>query len=706
VKILEKIKEKVLYANNFSTFNPMQKLCVDYGFDKSVVVSAPTASGKTIIAELFALHAAFNKKTKTIYTCPLRALASEHYRDFKKKYPELKFALATGDLDSESSYLKAFDVIFTTYEKLASLLRHKTPWISSVGCLIIDEIHEIDSDRGPVIEVGVTQLRFINPQVIILGLSATIPNSKEIANWLDAKLIESDFRPTILKEGVMFNKKVHYKDGSIEEGDDETILKNFLKTEKQALVFMNSRKSAEDMAKKLALLTHIHSSENFSELEKASEKILNALDFPTTQCRALSEVIKSGAAFHHAGLISEQRTLIEELFKAGKLKALSATPTLAAGVNTPADIVLIPTAYRYTDGGMQLISMREYKQMSGRSGRPKYSTEGKSILVAKNANQKEVYSEKYLFGEMEEVYSQLGLMPTLRTHILGLIATDFISNEKTMRDFFSKTFYATQYQNREAFEQNIMSVIKRLEEINFVKIEKHYNSPEHTKIIATPLGKRVSDLFIDPETAFSIISSLSVEPKVIGLLYTWANCIELKPLVNSPKDSRAELEEEYYSRIDELATKEPIVSEEQLNAFMLARACEDWINEKKDDNIFHKYNIAPGQMRQKNQSFEWLAYSTAELSKLVGKPRAGLLASKLEKRIANGVKEELLILVELRGVGRARAREIFNLGLKTINDVKNNPEKIEAKFGKKLAEKILSEIKGKSEKHLVQSQII
>ena len=168
----------------------------------------------------------------------MRALASEHYKDFKKKYPEIKFSLSTGDLDSSSSYLKKFDVIMTTYEKLASLLRHKAEWLGDVGCVIVDEIHELDSSRGPVLEIALTQLRNRNKALKILGLSATIPNSKELAEWLNAELVESDFRPTKLREGVMFENEITYQNKKIESvGDVEKLIEDLIKENKQALVF-------------------------------------------------------------------------------------------------------------------------------------------------------------------------------------------------------------------------------------------------------------------------------------------------------------------------------------------------------------------------------------------------------------------------------------------------------------------------------------
>jgi helicase len=389
--MVENICSLVLEVNKFKDFNPMQKKCLDK-LNQSLVVSAPTASGKTIVAELFSLNSVLNEKKKVIYTCPLRALASEHYKDFKRKYPQIKFSLSTGDLDSSSSYLKKFDVILTTYEKLASLLRHKAEWLSEVGCIIIDELHELDSSRGPVLEIALTQLRSRNKELKILGLSATIPNAQELSEWLCAELVESDFRPTKLKEGVFFENEITYQNLEIENVTDiEKIIDNLIKENKQALVFLNSRKRAEGFAKKITKTVSKNLDKaNIQILNEVSNKALNVLESPTEQCASLSDCIKQGTAFHHAGLLNEQKELVEDIFREGRIKVLCSTTTLSAGINLPADVVIIPSVYRFEKFSMELIPVREYKQCAGRSGRPKFSTEGKSIVLASSEQQKRI----------------------------------------------------------------------------------------------------------------------------------------------------------------------------------------------------------------------------------------------------------------------------------------------------------------------------
>ncbi|MFA5931055.1 MAG: DEAD/DEAH box helicase [archaeon] len=690
------ISELVLKANGFNKFNPMQEACIKAGFEKNLVVSAPTASGKTVVAELFVLESVLNEGKKVIYTCPLRALASEHYADFKKKYSQqesktkIKFAVSTGDLDSNSSYLKNFDVIMTTYEKLASLLRHKSEWLSEVGCIIVDEIHELDSDRGPVLEIALSQLRINNPKIKILGLSATIPNAEELSTWLKAELVKSEYRPTKLREGVLLENQTIFNDGSIEEGTMEKLIEENLKSEKQMLVFLNSRKKAESMAKKISITTKKFVKENEKEsLNKAADKVLNTLESPTEQCSSLSEMMKHGAAFHHAGLLNDQREIVEKNFKSGKLKILCATPTLAAGVNVPADIVLIPSLYRFEKFGMNLISVREYKQQAGRSGRPKFSTEGKSIVIASGEQQKELFMEKYVNGQIETIESKLSIIPILRTHVLALIATNYIKDIKSIEKFFESTLYAHQYQNMGELLDNILEIIEDLIEYKFVEKKGEYFS-------ATLLGKRVSDLFLDPASANELIKAISMKRTFTPLsyLYAWVNCTEFSPWMRPPKNFHASLMEELSSRIDELPfSQEKVLFEpESLEKFFSAMMLEEWITEKKENDLFKEYSLAPGLLFGKKQIIEWMAYSTIELSKVLGQERHLISAQKIGKRVEYGVKEELLLLVELRGVGRVRARKLFAMGVKKPSDIKLNVHKIEAVFGKNIAEQLLKQV--------------
>ncbi|HDJ96494.1 MAG TPA: DEAD/DEAH box helicase, partial [Candidatus Aenigmarchaeota archaeon] len=342
----EEIVKKVLELSGFEDLNPVQKLAVSKGLlkGKNLVITAPTASGKTLVAEIAGLDAFINRKKKMIYLCPLVALANEKYESFKEKYSKLgiKVALSVGDLDSADPWLQRYDWIILSNEKMDSLLRHGAPWIEDVGLVVADEIHLLtDSSRGPTLEILITKLRDMLPKAQFLTLSATIANAREIAEWLNAELVESDWRPVKLYKGVAYDSKIKFfeKEGyelREELPIEDAIVENVLKLRKQALFFVATRKSAEALAERLGKVVKNFLGRNERKIvSKLADKIENVLEVPTKQCRRLARCIKNGTAFHHSGLLFKQRSLIEENFRKGLIKVIVATPSLAYGVNLP-----------------------------------------------------------------------------------------------------------------------------------------------------------------------------------------------------------------------------------------------------------------------------------------------------------------------------------------------------------------------------------
>ncbi|MFH1664449.1 MAG: DEAD/DEAH box helicase [archaeon] len=704
--VIQKVKEL-----NSIEFNPMQLKAVNAGlFDSSIIISSPTASGKTIIGELTALNSVIKKKKKVIYACPLKALASEHYRDFKKKYSKalnIKATISTGDFDSSSKYLQNYDVIFTTYEKTESLLRHKSNWLSSIGLLIVDEIHEIDSDRGPTIEIMITKLLLLNPELQVLGLSATIPNAKELAEWLNAKLIESSFRPVKLSEGVFFENQIHFLRGKekIEPSADaiESLVKDCLKKQKQALVFCNTRPRSIGVAKKLAKTVEKSLLEKEKDfLSKKSLEILNTLETPTEQCRILSNLVKSGAAFHNAGMLSKQREIVEDLFRKRILKVVSATTSLGAGINMPAFRVIIPSVYRYTTFGSQKVPVREYKQWAGRAGRPRFDSVGQSILIAGNEFEAEELKEEFILGEIEEVSSKLGIEPVLRTHVLAAIATGFAFDLESLENFFSKTFYAFQFHGLEEIFLKINSVLIELREMNFIEADEKSFKP-------TLLGKRVAELYLDPLTARMFLDSFKKKLSDFSFLFLLCSAFEFYPLFSVPKARETVLWQQMQVNQEDL----PISFEEAmysdvslLKKYNSALLLSNWIQETPEENLRKEFNVQPGILHSKLMVADWLLYCISELALISGsKPFVAVLA-KLRKRMKYGVKEELLLLTELKGIGRVRARKLFNSSISSVfllkkaslNDLsgligKETALKVKKQLGEKVSEKELSSAK-------------
>lgn len=180
---------------------------------KNLLICTPTASGKTLVGELAMMNLLMNKTgLKAVYVVPLKALATEKFKQFSKRYPQFKTALSIGDLDSDDRYLIDRDIIITTSEKLDSLTRHHCPWLKDIDVLILDEIHLLnDVSRGPTLEVLITLLRRELKNLQIIGLSATIGNAPELANWLNAELVEDKWRPVRLDKGVIVENTIYFK---------------------------------------------------------------------------------------------------------------------------------------------------------------------------------------------------------------------------------------------------------------------------------------------------------------------------------------------------------------------------------------------------------------------------------------------------------------------------------------------------------------
>jgi helicase len=293
---LKKVVNKIQEIDSITALYPPQASAIKAGVldGKNQVLSIPTASGKTLIAELAMLNEVLHN-SKAVYVVPLRALANEKFEDMKAKYSDFaKIGISTGDFDSKDSSLGEFDILFLTFEKLDSLMRHNPPWLKEIGLAVIDEIHLLDSpNRGPTLEIVTTKLRELNTQ--ILALSATIENSDELADWLDAKLVESSFRPIKLSRGVYLNGDISFKEKSDlklnKSGLDPAVVlaQDIVKNQAQSLIFVNTRRGAEKEAEKNTKeIYKLLNTKEKKALSKTADQILNVLDSPTKQCKRLS----------------------------------------------------------------------------------------------------------------------------------------------------------------------------------------------------------------------------------------------------------------------------------------------------------------------------------------------------------------------------------------------------------------------------------
>ncbi|MBI2660118.1 hypothetical protein HYX07_03070 [Candidatus Woesearchaeota archaeon] len=452
-----------------------------------------------------------------------------------------------------------------------------------------------------------------------------------------------------------------------------------LKIGKQALVFVNTKKSAEKTAEEVSKKIKTES----EELKILANDALNALSRPTKQCERLSFCIKKGIAFHHAGLIEKQRHLIEENFRSGAIKIICCTPTLAYGIDMPAYRAIIKDLRRYTTHGLSWIPVLDYMQMSGRAGRPNYDKEGQSIAIAISSGEKEKIEEKYLNGAPEEIYSKLAVEPVLRTYVLSLIAASFTTTKKQLFDFFDKTFYAYQFKDLRRMHATITKVLELLEDWEFIMSNgddfSGANELGDEKLKPTLIGKRVAELYIDPLTAHFIITCLrnGSDKKLddFSFLQMVSHTLEIRPLLKVGVREYDKIQESMLEVSGFLLENEPSMYEPEyedfLNSIKTALMLSQWIGEQDEEFLLEEFNIRPGEIKAKLDIADWLLYATEEICKIMHYQSLIKEIVKLRLRMKYGVKEELLPLVRLENIGRVRARMLFRNRFRDIKDLRN-----------------------------------
>ena len=737
---------EALEAEGVAELYPPQQAAVEAGVvdGESLVAAVPTASGKTLIAEL-AMLSSVERGGKALYIVPLRALASEKKTEFERWEDHgITVGVSTGNYDSDGEWLATRDIIVATSEKVDSLIRNGAPWIDDLTCVVSDEVHLVDDpNRGPTLEVTLAKLRKVNAGLQTVALSATVGNADVIAEWLDAELVESDWRPIDLRSGVHFGNAIDFDDGSkrevtVDRGEDQTarLVADTLDTEEDgqggsSLVFVNSRRNAESSARKLTDVTAARlTDEERDRLRELAEEIRGVSDTDTSE--GLADAVEQGSAFHHAGLASEHRSLVEDAFHDRLIKCISATPTLAAGVNTPARRVIVRDWRRYDGefGGMKPLDVLEIHQMCGRAGRPGLDPYGEAVLLANDADTKEELFERYLWADPEPVRSKLAAEPALRTHVLATVASGFASTRDGLLSFLDNTLYATQTDDAGRLAAVTDTVLDYLAINDFVDRDTE-------RLTATGIGHTVSRLYLDPMSAAEMIDGLrsvagedddgtvggvasersgefvmegpdaddepgfgtytraedgaeqsdredsedgqiDSPPEVtpLGLYHLVSRTPDMYELYLKSGD-REEYTELCYEREAEFlgdvpSEYEDVRFEDWLASLKTARLLEDWANEVDEDRITERYGVGPGDIRGKVDTAEWLLRAAETLARDVEGVDGDTVVAVREarKRIEYGVREELLDLAGVRNVGRKRARRLYEAGVETRADLR------------------------------------
>ncbi|MFA9416291.1 DEAD/DEAH box helicase [Natrinema sp. HArc-T2] len=644
----------------FEEFNRMQREALPalLESDENVVASAPTASGKTALAELAICKALADGGT-ALFIAPMRALTNEKEDDWDR-FEDLDYSVyvVTGERDLNPRRARRADILVMTPEKLDSATRkhdsRRYDFVTDVDVCVIDEVHLLDADRrGSVLEVTISRLRRLcEPRIV--ALSATMPNVGDVAAWLDAPEectfeFGEEYRPVNLNAGVKT-----YTHGENSFADKYRRLyraldlaEPHLREDGQSLVFVSSRQDTVQAAKKAR--------------DEIAERDIpmgarGDYDFHTESKALENDTLRNsvldGVAFHHAGLSKNDRDLVEEWFKAGHVELLFSTSTLAWGVNLPARCVVIRDTKLHDplEGEIDMSSL-DVLQMLGRAGRPGYDDIGYGWVVCDTAE-----ADKYrrLLRDGKEIESRLA--ESLATHLNAEIAMGTITDLEDVMDWLETTFYYVRGQSKPDdydfpnLRERVRDCLEGLVDRGFVE------TGEDLSIEATPLGVLTSKYYLRLDTA-AHFADLCDRAESDGLaagdiLETIATAEEFDS-VSARQDER-----------------------DAINAVLVGEETGDLeAGQRKVLAILR--GAASGSTPAELRSDAWVIRQNATrlvsaleafLDRFVG-PHAANLARRVEARIENGVAEDAVGLTAIDGVGPGRASKLATEGLSTPGDV-------------------------------------
>ncbi len=676
---IDKRMIEILQGQGIQELYPPQADAIGHVVEgRSLVLAVPTASGKSLVAYIGVIRSVL-QGGKALYIVPLKALANEKYDELKAfEVLGIRVGMATGDFDDPDPSLERLDIVVATSEKADSLLRHRTRWLDKMTVVVADEVHLLnDPNRGPTLEVTLTKMKLVNPELQIIALSATISNSLDLSIWLDAAHVASDWRPVDLKYGIYLEDKnsdgnrIEFLDNTIRPIMDRkhnivSLVLDTIEDEGQCLVFVNTRRSTESLAERLGKAnTKLLDEKEAVKLKSLADQLSKKEEEPTSFGARLGRCVEGGIAFHNAGLTNIQRKFIEKNFRERNIKCIVATPTLAAGINLPARRVIVRDLTRFdANYGNVPIPVLEIRQMCGRAGRPQFDPHGEGILIAKDEYQRRKILENYILGDVEAVSSKLGNESALRMHILATIATGFAVDEEELMEFMGGTFFAHQSEIW-SIESKIMEILEFLEKEELIRTDDGLKT--------TLFGKRTSDLYIDPLSAVQLRNAIEAgEDKtksILGILQAVCSTPDMYTLYMRKKDYDW-VEKMVEENMDDFLLPIPdgIEFDFFLGEVKTALLINDWMEEVEENDIVLKYNVGPGDIRNRVDTAEWLTYSMREIARLFGSRMTEDL-NEMVLRVKSGIKEELVPLVKLRGIGRKRARSLFRAGYKDISAI-------------------------------------
>lgn len=536
-----------IYAKRFQFFNPMQTQIFHtlYHTPANVLLGSPTGSGKTVAAEL-AMWWAFREKpgSKVVYIAPMKALVRERVKDWGSRLAKplgLKLVELTGDNTPDTRTIKDADIIITTPEKWDGISRswQTRGYVRQVSLVIIDEIHLLAGDRGPILEIIVSRMNYIaastKNSVRLLGMSTACANATDLGNWLGVKEGLFNFRHSVRPVPLEL-----YIDGFPARGfcplmqsmNRPTFLavKNH-SPDKPVIVFVPSRRQTRLTAKDLI---------NFCGLEDNPRRFMSMeeddlqLNLARVKDEALKEAISFGIGLHHAGLVESDRQLAEELFLNNKIQILVATSTLAWGVNLPAHLVIVKGTQFYDAKieGYKDMDLTDVLQMLGRAGRPQFDNSGVARIFTQDAK-KDFY--KHFLHTGFPVESSLHTV--LDNHLCAEVSAETIITKQDALDYLTWTFFFRRLHKNPSYygleisaeDHSSVAAQEMANDYMIEMVDKSLNELADSKCVEvfpngdvdpTPFGKIMSYYYLSHKTIRYLTRHAKAQASFLDVL-TW-----------------------------------------------------------------------------------------------------------------------------------------------------------------------------------------
>ncbi|KAI6783389.1 putative helicase-like protein [Emericellopsis cladophorae] len=558
IKALRNPGLEEIYGQRFQYFNPMQTQIFHtlYNTPANVLLGSPTGSGKTVAAEL-AMWWAFRErpKSKVVYIAPMKALVRERVKDWGVRLARplgLNLVELTGDNTPDTRTIKDADIIITTPEKWDGISRswQTRGYVRQVSLVIIDEIHLLAGDRGPILEIIVSRMNYIasmtKGSVRLLGMSTACANASDLGNWLGVKEGLFNFRhsvrPVPLESYIDGFPEVRGFCPLMQSMNRPTFLavKNHSPS-KPVIVFVPSRRQTRLTAKDLI---------NFCGMEDNPRRFLHMdeddlqLNLARVKDDALKEAINFGIGLHHAGLVESDRQLSEELFLNNKIQILIATSTLAWGVNLPAHLVVVKGTQFYDAKieGYRDMDLTDVLQMLGRAGRPQFDTSGVARIFTQDSK-KDFY--KHFLHTGFPVESSLHTV--LDNHLCAEVSAETIITKQDALDYLTWTFFFRRLHKNPSYygleisaedhssiaaqelanEYMIDMVSNSLHELAESKCVEVYPNGD---VDPTPLGKIMSYYYLSHKTIRTLVAHAKPQGSFLDVMSWMARAVEYDEL--------------------------------------------------------------------------------------------------------------------------------------------------------------------------------